>query len=456
MDFGVLPPEVNSGRMYAGAGSGSLVAAMQAWELLAGELSSAARGYQSVVSELGGGPWVGASSESMVAAVEPYVEWMDATAGLARQTAGQLRSAVAAYEAAFAATVPPTEIEVNRAMVASLTATNVLGQNFPAITALEAQYGEMWAQDAAAMFGYTTGSAAASVLTPFASPTQHSGASVDQSAGAAGSAAGSSVGSADSGISGLLLGILNSPLIQEFETVSSGISGIAYASGGANFLASGTLTTMTPMLAATLNPMIGLMAASKPVTSLSEVVAGLGVGSGSLGSEVLGAGLSAAAVSGGVSGAVGEAATVGQLSVPRSWGTASPEIRLAARALPLAGVEGQAAAELAGIGGMSGGMPLVGPVGSVVNAPRDGQSGLRSDPRQRVIAAQPGESSGPDSPRDVSGVQAARERGAPRQQNAVDEHDELHQLRKKIRDVARQRDALKRTATLLLQEAGDK
>lgn len=32
-------------------------------------------------------------------------------------------------------------------------ATNILGQNTPAIAATETQYAEMWAQDAAAMYG---------------------------------------------------------------------------------------------------------------------------------------------------------------------------------------------------------------------------------------------------------------------------------------------------------------
>ncbi|MCV7029324.1 PPE family protein, partial [Mycobacterium sherrisii] len=41
MDFAMLPPEVNSGRMYAGAGSGPLMAAAAAWDGLAAELSSA-------------------------------------------------------------------------------------------------------------------------------------------------------------------------------------------------------------------------------------------------------------------------------------------------------------------------------------------------------------------------------------------------------------------------------
>ncbi|OOK82585.1 PPE family protein [Mycobacterium kansasii] len=52
--------------------------------------------------------------------------------------------------------------------MASLVATNLLGQNTPAIAATEALYGQMWAQDAAAMYGYAASSAAASQLAPFA------------------------------------------------------------------------------------------------------------------------------------------------------------------------------------------------------------------------------------------------------------------------------------------------
>jgi PPE-repeat protein len=46
-------------------------------------------------------------------------------------------------------------------------ATNFLGQNTPAIAATEAHYAEMWAQDAAAMYGYAGSSATASQVTPF-------------------------------------------------------------------------------------------------------------------------------------------------------------------------------------------------------------------------------------------------------------------------------------------------
>jgi PPE-repeat protein len=106
----------------------------------------------------------------MVAAVAPYISWLGAAASLAEETAGQARAAAAAYDAAFAMTVPPPVIALNRALVMALIATNFFGQNTPAIAAAEAQYIGMWAQDATAMYGYTASSATASDLHPFASP----------------------------------------------------------------------------------------------------------------------------------------------------------------------------------------------------------------------------------------------------------------------------------------------
>ena len=106
----------------------------------------------------------------MVSAVVPYVSWLSAVAALAEETASQGRAAAAAYETAFAMTVPPPVIAANRVLLATLVATNFFGQNTPAIMATEAQYMEMWAQDAAAMYGYAAASATASELAPFTSP----------------------------------------------------------------------------------------------------------------------------------------------------------------------------------------------------------------------------------------------------------------------------------------------
>jgi PPE-repeat protein len=41
VDYGVLPPEINSGRMWGGPGSASLAASAAAWQALAADLGSA-------------------------------------------------------------------------------------------------------------------------------------------------------------------------------------------------------------------------------------------------------------------------------------------------------------------------------------------------------------------------------------------------------------------------------
>ncbi len=170
MDFAALPPEVNSGLIYTGPGAAPMMTAAASWDNLAVEMYSAASDYGSVIANLTSGPWRGTASASMAAAAAPYVSWMSTTAAQAEQAAGQAKAAASAYESAFTSTVPPPVIVANRALLASLISTNILGQNTPAIAATEAHYAEMWAQDAAAMYGYAGSSSAASTLTPFADP----------------------------------------------------------------------------------------------------------------------------------------------------------------------------------------------------------------------------------------------------------------------------------------------
>ncbi|KAS96190.1 PPE family protein PPE19, partial [Mycobacterium tuberculosis TKK_03_0113] len=91
VDFGALPPEINSARMYAGPGSASLVAAAKMWDSVASDLFSAASAFQSVVWGLTTGSWIGSSAGLMVAAASPYVSvvwgltvgsWIGSSAGL--------------------------------------------------------------------------------------------------------------------------------------------------------------------------------------------------------------------------------------------------------------------------------------------------------------------------------------------------------------------------------------
>src|SRR5271168_1656008 len=192
-DFAGRPPEVNSALIYSGAGAGPLMAAASSFNNLSSELTSNAASYESVISELTGSEWTGPSSEAMSAAAQPFITWLDTTAAQLRVAATQAIASAAAYEAAFAASIPPPVILANRTTLAALVATNILGQNTPAIAANEAMYGEFWAQDAAAMYGYaSSASAVSATLTPLTPPAQNTNpAGQGQQATAVGNAVGS-------------------------------------------------------------------------------------------------------------------------------------------------------------------------------------------------------------------------------------------------------------------------
>jgi PPE-repeat protein len=458
MDFAALPPEINSGRMYAGAGAGPIMTAASAWDGLASELNAAAASYRSVVSSLTSGPWLGAASASMAAAAAPYVAWMSTTATQAQQTAAQARSAVSAYEAAFAETVPPASIAANRSQLASLVATNIIGQNTAAIAATETEYGEMWAQDASAMYGYAGASAAATQLTPFsAAPNTTNPAASSTQAGAVSQASSTGglsqfVSQVPNALQGLassgasvdpvtwLENFLSTPVVSDLGTLV-GILGNDYG-----FPLSGTLFVaclpgffLGPLLALAL-PNLGVGGGLVSDVSGDALGAGL-AGAGSAASGSGSAGLAGAEVSAGL----GRAASIGGLSVPQGWGTAAPEIRLAAKSLPMTSAQGLPEVATGGPGGWFGGIP---PVGSVVNAPRTGESGVRNRGRAQVMAQMPGESGIRRRPGKPS---TPPNRPAPDVTNSLTERerDELDELRKELVELEMERDA----AARLIKEA---
>ena len=364
MDFGALPPEINSARMYAGPGAGPMMAAATAWNTLAAELSSTAAGYESVITELTGEQWLGPAAASMAAAVQPYVAWMNLTAGHAQHAATQATASAAAFETAFAATVPPPVIAANRAQLAALVATNFLGINTPAIMATEAHYAEMWAQDATAMYGYAASSAGAGTLTPMTPP-----APTANPAGLAGQAAAvAQAGSTTGTQAGLIQTIsslpkavaaLASPLavvpaqatpppILSFPIVANTINGIVNT--GAWFVMNGV--TNAVLLG---HAMYSVPAAAAAATSAQSVAGGLGV-TGLAGVV----GPAGATGFGGVPAlaGLGQASTVGGLSVPASWSAATPAASSGASAL--AGSGWAVAPEEAGpVAAVPAGMPAM-------------------------------------------------------------------------------------------------
>jgi PPE-repeat protein len=452
VDFAALPPEVNSARIYAGAGPGPLVAAAAAWDGLASELVSTATSYQGVLSELTSGSWLGPSSSAAAAAAAPYVSWISGTAAAAEQTADQARSAVAAYEAAFAATVPPPVIAANRTTLATLVATNILGQNTPAIAANEATYAEFWAQDATAMYGYAGASAAATQLTSFSAAPQTTNPS-----GLAAQSAATSQASGTSGLSQLVSqvpstlqslassGAAIDPVtaLEDFlsDPVVAGLGELLGVLGGDYETPLSGLLFVACVPGFILGPLLSLALPNLGVAGgLVSDVSGTGLGSTLAGSAESGLGSAGGAE---VATEVGRAASVGGLSVPQAWGSAAPEIRLAAKALPLPGADGLPEAAPASPG-FFGGMP---PVGSVVNAPRNGQGRLRAGARVRVI---PALVAAPGVHDDTAGAPRTHQRTEDASSGLSErELDELDQLRKELTELEMERDA----AARLIKEA---
>jgi PPE-repeat protein len=290
--------------MYSGPGSEPMLAAAAAWDKLSGELYSAAHSYSSVISGLTDGSWHGPASASMAAAAATYVAWMGSAAAQAEQAAMQARTAASAFESAFAATVPPPLIVANRAQLAMLIATNFLGINTAAIMATEAHYAEMWAQDAAVMYGYAGSSAAAATLTPFTAPQQNTNpAGLGAQSVAVTNSDATSAGTSIETIIQQILADINKAL--EPDTVNSGIS--AFATIPSVILSASSYFSSASNSAGTV---AGLTA-----TGLTDVSAGLSKVAGALGS------VGSAQAGDAVSAAMGRAAGVGALSVPSAWGT---------------------------------------------------------------------------------------------------------------------------------------
>jgi PPE-repeat protein len=368
MDFGALTPEVNSARMYAGPGSGSMVAAAAAWDGLAAELRSAAAAYGSAIAGLTGEAWQGPSSAAMAAAAAPYAAWMSATAAQAEQAATQARAAAIAYETAFAAVVPPPVIAANRSQLESLVATNLFGQNTVAIAATEAQYSEMWAQDAAAMYGYAGQSAAAARVTPFsAAPQTTNPGGLAAQANAVGQAAGVATGTHT-----------QTALSQVVSTVPQALQSLASpaAADPPSFSQISAYIEAIPKLILPANDVLitiiyGLVQGVRAVQSAAASAAAAAAGSLAAGlgttTHVAGvAGLGAAASA--VSAGVGQAGVVGALSVPPSWAAATPTIRLAATVLQGTSLGAAPAVVAEGAGGVFSQLALAGMAGSAIGA----------------------------------------------------------------------------------------
>jgi PPE-repeat protein len=368
VDYGGLPPEINSGRIWAGIGSGPLAASSAAWQALAAELGSAGAAFQAVVTTLVSGPWLGPSSISMAAAAAPYVVWMLATAAQAEQAAGAAAQAAMIFEAVRAGVVPPAEIEANRALLATLIATNFLGVNTPAIAATEADYERMWAQDGTVLYGYASDAAALTGSTlpfvPAAPDTNPAGLAAQ--AAAVGQAAGTAPGNATQNIAGAA----QATMPGGFDSVMS--------------MAPQLFSAAPQMLQGLASPIMSggglgqLQSLFSPFMSMFSNPGMFGQGAGGLGSLAggalpgmsgglsgLGGGVSAAGA--GVEAVAGRTASLGGLSIPATWTAgAGQTASTTSVATPITGSGASATAVPASASGagMFGGAPMAAGMGN--------------------------------------------------------------------------------------------
>jgi PPE-repeat protein len=397
----MLPPEVTSAQIYAGPGSGSMMAAASAWNGLAAEMNSAALGLDTLITQLASEEWMGPASASMASAAEPYVTWMTTTGAQAEEAAAQAQSAAAAYETVLASVVPPPLIALNRAELSQAMTTNVLGQNNGIISQLEAQYQEFWAQNSAAMYSYAGQSAAATKVTPFtnAPAVANPAAATTQAAAAASSPAASIQQTLQSYLTQIQssLGLLSTPsgtstLVSQFQASNPLLQEMWFLFSGQTILPTsfGALINGYAPYASFLYNTEGLpyfsigmgnsfVQVAKSVGAITAPAASAAAAAVPKGLPGLGGLLGGGA---GVGAHLGSATSIGKLSVPISWTGGGPAA-VPHAAIPVSSIS--AAPEAAGgPGNLLGGMPLAG-----VGSGAAGGAGPRYGFRPTVMARPP-------------------------------------------------------------------
>ncbi len=366
-DFAARPPEVNSTLMYSGAGAGPMMAAASTFGTLSSELSTNAAAYESIIQQLTGSEWTGPSATAAAASAQQNIEWLQTTSVQLQEAAAKATASAAAYEAAFSATIPPPVVYANRAQLAALVATNILGQNTPAIAANEAMYGEFWAQDATAMSTYAVNAATAAQVTPLTEPTQSTnpGGAGAQAAAVSSAVNGNATNSSLNGLLGNLQGSASSlatPAATSAASSAAGGGGLMAAIQG--FFGVGAVEDSINTVNVTGSWFLFIGMSAIPL--LSHFVAGAPFGFTMSDATPLGAGLgfgttlagSTSGVGGATLAGMGTASEVGGMSVPAGWSAGAPG---AAAETTLAGTGWTASVDEAatgmGGGGMNGVMP---------------------------------------------------------------------------------------------------
>jgi PPE-repeat protein len=289
----------------------------------------------------------------MASATAPYIAWLQGTAATAAQTGAQAQVAAEAYQTAYASMVPLPTIAENRAELATLVANNFLGQNTGAIATNEANYLEMWIQDALGMDTYQVNSQAASAL-----PAQSAAPQVASGATAAAATTAASPADATSVITGLL-----GDFAELFGVTGSGAAGpttlgasdvVSWLGAVATSVAANPSAALLPvqttyymgMLSSTPARMFmssgsssGSSAGSTLASTSDTLMANIGkFVDGKLASVTAGVGGQLRSWGSSIAATMAHAQHLGGLSVPNAWHGMAPEMARAAPVLPATSV----------------------------------------------------------------------------------------------------------------------
>jgi PPE-repeat protein len=239
----------------------------------------------------------------------------------------------------------------------TLIATNILGQNTPAIFMTEFEYMEMWAQDVGAMLGYHAGATSVAAALPSFSVPPVSLAGLSQLVAAPLAGVGSQVASLATGAGAAISAPVSAamavaaPAVAQVSALSSAVP-VSSLSTVAQVGMMPVSMMMSPIMMAAqagmgANPAAAL-AGANTAADLPKFVGDTNPMKGMGGGAGLG-GL------GGASAGLGKARLVGAMSVPPTWQGSTPA-RMVSSAM--SGL-GETPAAAAAAGAPMGGMPMM-------------------------------------------------------------------------------------------------
>jgi PPE-repeat protein len=161
-----MPPELNTARLMAGAGTAPMLQAAAGWEALGNALETQAQELSASLVALKQS-WTGTGSDRAIAAATPMVAWLQNAAQQAQQRAMKAGAQAGAYMTALGMTPSLPEIATNHITHGVLSATNFFGINLVPIGFNETDYFvRMWNQAAGAMDIYQAETAVNTAFEP--------------------------------------------------------------------------------------------------------------------------------------------------------------------------------------------------------------------------------------------------------------------------------------------------